>query len=158
MFKKSVFQICVQRTNQKGERKRERQRQARRAVQTNLWHSGHSTNQDDLSNVGLLYFGILQSFLAGTHGTFHQVFHQRLKLGPGQLHVHVFWSAGIHRQVRQVDVRLQQKLWLGYPIFLFSFCKEFTVSNSYSPVMKCEAMKNDVKDMLLKREFHLFRL
>ena len=131
-------------------------------VLTNLGHSWHSTNQDDLSNVRLFHLSILQSFLTGADGTFHQGFHQRFKLGPGQLQVHVFRATGIHSQVRQVDVRLQRQSWLAYTgqsilsLSFFLWQKCFRLSSPSCFISEYEAMKYIVKATLVRKELLSF--
>src|SRR5690606_3785089 len=69
-------------------------------------HAGLAADQDDIVDLADVDTGILQRDTARLEGTLHQVLDQRFALGTGNLHVQVLGTAGIGRDVRQVDVGL----------------------------------------------------
>ena len=71
-----------------------------------LGHSCHSTNQNDIDNLTLADISILDSLFTWRNCSLHQFSYEALKLGAGELHVHVLWAGRIHCQEREVDVRL----------------------------------------------------
>ncbi len=88
-----------------------------------LRHAAHSSHQQHFSDVTLGDLCVLHGLLTGCHGPADQIPHDALQLSAGQLHVQVFGAGGVHRQVRQVEVRL---------------CAEiYTVTNTHSTSPAC---------------------
>ncbi|KAH3663984.1 hypothetical protein OGAPHI_004698 [Ogataea philodendri] len=70
----------------------------------NLWHSGHTTNKNNLGNLGGGQTGILQSLLDRLDGLLDQWLNQLLELGSGHLQVDVLWTRSIGSDERKVDL------------------------------------------------------
>ncbi|MNZ60951.1 NAD-specific glutamate dehydrogenase [compost metagenome] len=67
-------------------------------------HTGLAADQDHVVDLGNVDTGVLQGDAARLDGALNQVFHQRLQLGAGDLHVQVLRTGRICSDVRQVDV------------------------------------------------------
>ena len=74
-----------------------------------LRHTGHTTDQNDVVDIGNLDAGVLDRDAARLDGLGDQSFHQRLQLGAGDLQVQVNRCAVGHRDVRLVDFSLLRR-------------------------------------------------
>jgi hypothetical protein len=71
-----------------------------------LGHTGLAAHQDHLVDLAGGEPGILERDAAGLDGAVHQVLHQGLELGPGELDIQVLGTGLIRRDVGQIDVGL----------------------------------------------------
>lgn len=80
-----------------------------------LWHTGHTTNQDDILDILGLKVGVLQGLADRLVGTVDERLNQSLQLSTGQLHVDVLGTRGVSSDEGQVDLGLERrrKLNLG---------------------------------------------
>lgn len=71
-----------------------------------LGHSGHSTNQQNITNIAFIDVSIPQTFLAWFHSPLNEITDKGFKLWTCKFHGQVLWTTGINSDVRQVDVCL----------------------------------------------------
>merc|ERR1719483_963262 len=72
----------------------------------NLGHPGHASDQKNFPGIRFGDFSILHGFHARFDSLFDEVTNNLLKLSPGQLHIHVFRTRGVHGEVGQVNISL----------------------------------------------------
>lgn len=73
----------------------------------NLWHTGHTTDEDNLLDVLGLHVGILQGLADWVNGAGDEWVNKRLELSAGHLAVDVLWTGGVGSDERKVDVGLE---------------------------------------------------
>ena len=81
----------------------------RQQNQKYLGHPCHSTNQQNITYVTFIDISISQTFLAWLYSPLYEVCNQGFKLGSSEFHGQVFWTTGIHCDIRQINVCLQKQ-------------------------------------------------
>ena len=74
-----------------------------------LGHAGHTSNENDLRDVGSLQVGILQGLADGLNSTADERVHHLLKLSAAELGVDVLGTGSVGSDERQVNVGLRRR-------------------------------------------------
>src|SRR5690606_15670296 len=119
-----------------------------------LGHAGHTADEDYIVNIAGLDTGVFDGDAAGLDGALHQVFHQSLELGTGDLQIQVLRTAGIRRDVRQVDFGLLSRGELDLRLFS-SFLQTLEGQNVFGQINAAFFLElvNDVVDDALVEVF-----
>ena len=75
---------------------------------TYLRHSGHTSDKDDFAHLTFGDISILQCLFARIDRFLDKGLNNTFELRPAQLHIHVFGTRRVHRDVWQVDFRLKR--------------------------------------------------
>jgi len=115
-------------------------------------HPGHAAHEDHLVDLLGGKPGVLEGRLAGGHELLDELLHQRLELGPGELHEEVFGTGGISRDEGQVDVRLHGRRELHLRLFcgFLDSLQGHAVLAEIDPLLLLELVADVIHQALVK--------